>query len=62
MVRKMLAEMHPFRKIVRVDRAKLLVKLRSLAAECNPFVKSCVSIARNCGKISDLVLLSANLS
>ena len=54
MVRKMFAEMHPFRKFVRVVRAKLLVKLRPLAAECNRFVRSYASIVRNCGKIAIL--------
>ena len=52
MVRKMFAEMQPSRKIVRVDRAKTVVKVRFRLCPMNPFVRSCVSIARNCGKIA----------
>ena len=51
MVRKMLAEMQPFRKIVRVDR-ETVVKLRFCLCPSNPFVRSYVSIVRNCSKIA----------
>ena len=53
MVRKMLAEMQPFRKIVHRSR-ETVVKSTFCCLRGNPFVKSYVSIARNCSKIDIL--------
>ena len=57
MVRKMLAEMQPSRKIVACRSHETVVKLRSCRGPSNPFVRSYVSIARNCSNLTILRLL-----